>query len=193
MFSAIELVREAAFIVDQAFQIRSMSQSGRRLIEAKDGLMQRNGQILARSPEMTSRLHSAIRGKIQEQSDRQSPPRYLSLPQGGEKHPLALSIQSLLIAENDKPYVVIFVKDPCLDPNLSHDQLMDVFSLTQSEAHLALHLAKGGSLQEYSEQSHLSMNTVRTHLKHIFIKTDTKRQPELVSLILRSVHACEDS
>ncbi|MEQ9472042.1 MAG: helix-turn-helix transcriptional regulator [Roseitalea porphyridii] len=193
MFSAIELVREVAFIVDQAFQIRSMSQSAGKLIETKDGLIQRNGQILARTPEVTTRLHSAIRAKIQDQSNRPSLPAYLSLPRGGEKHPLALSVQSLLIGEDKKPYVVIFVKDPCVDPNLSHDQLMDVFSLTQSEAHLALHLAKGGSLQEYSDQSHLSLNTVRTHLKHIFIKTDTKRQPELVSLILRSVHAYEDS
>lgn len=190
MFTAIEVVREIAFIIDRKLHIRTMSASAERLLAAKDGLISRNGQIVAATPEATGRLHAAIREKFSEGGGL-SEAGYLTLPRNGGKHPLSVSIRLLGQSDTGEPHAVLFVKDPCLNPRLNQSQLIDIFSLTPSEANLALHLAKGGSLQEYSQNSGLSMNTVRTHLKHVFNKTYTRRQPELVSLLLRSAHTHE--
>ena len=40
----------------------------------------------------------------------------------------------------------------------------------------------GADMKELSEQLSVSLPTVRTHLQHVFDKTDTHRQTELVRL-----------
>ena len=61
------------------------------------------------------------------------------------------------------------------------DHLRDWFGLTPAEARLAATLAEGGSLADFAATRGISMNAVRFLLKGVFGKTDTNRQPELVS------------
>jgi DNA-binding CsgD family transcriptional regulator len=63
---------------------------------------------------------------------------------------------------------------------------MDLFALSATEAALALHLAGGRTLTEAALALNLSEQTARTYSKHIFAKTGTHRQAELVRLILTS-------
>jgi DNA-binding CsgD family transcriptional regulator len=42
----------------------------------------------------------------------------------------------------------------------------------------------GADLNHISEELSISLPTVRTHLQHVFDKTDTHRQAELVRLLL---------
>ncbi|MFZ2103154.1 MAG: helix-turn-helix transcriptional regulator [Oricola sp.] len=77
------------------------------------------------------------------------------------------------------------------DPSVKRTTAIDLFAasyrLTRSESRLAFDLAAGVSLEEFSEKHGISRNTAKSHLHSIFAKTDTSRQPELVSLLLRSV------
>ncbi|HWG59212.1 MAG TPA: helix-turn-helix transcriptional regulator, partial [Candidatus Acidoferrales bacterium] len=59
------------------------------------------------------------------------------------------------------------------------------YGLTKHEASLADLLLQGSDLREAAEKLGVSMNTVRTHLRLIFEKTDTHRQAELVRVLLR--------
>jgi DNA-binding CsgD family transcriptional regulator len=61
--------------------------------------------------------------------------------------------------------------------------LRTVFDLTVSEARVAAQLARGDSPQVIAENLHVSVNTVRTHLKHTYAKTDTHDQTSLSGLI----------
>ncbi len=56
--------------------------------------------------------------------------------------------------------------------------------MTPAEAKLASHLAVGRSLDQTSQAWGVSLNTVRTHLKRIFTKTETSRQGDLVHKLL---------
>jgi DNA-binding CsgD family transcriptional regulator len=56
--------------------------------------------------------------------------------------------------------------------------------LTNAEADVALRVVRGDGLKPISADLALSMATVKTHLHHIFDKTDTHRQAELVRLLL---------
>ena len=48
-------------------------------------------------------------------------------------------------------------------------------------------LLMGHSLEEAADVRGVTMNTARSQLKHVFAKTDTKRQGELVRLIITGV------
>jgi DNA-binding CsgD family transcriptional regulator len=58
------------------------------------------------------------------------------------------------------------------------------YGLTKSEVGLTLLLAEGRSVDEAADRLCISMNTARTHLKRIFLKTGTSRQAQLVRLVL---------
>lgn len=63
--------------------------------------------------------------------------------------------------------------------------LQQTFRLTRSEAEVALALAKGYDVAEIAELRRVSPGTLRAQLRSIFAKTETRRQTELVRLLLR--------
>ncbi|TWG94700.1 DNA-binding CsgD family transcriptional regulator [Mesorhizobium sp. J18] len=64
--------------------------------------------------------------------------------------------------------------------------LMGLFDLTPSEARLAMALASGKSLRQAASEMGLSFGSARTYLAHIFAKTGTNQQSQLVSLLKSS-------
>ncbi|WP_439373039.1 helix-turn-helix transcriptional regulator [Bradyrhizobium sp. DASA03120] len=70
-------------------------------------------------------------------------------------------------------------------PVISQISLMEIFGLTRVQAHLARLLVMGKSLKEIAREMNISAGTARNHLKAIFVRTATKRQGELISLLSR--------
>jgi DNA-binding CsgD family transcriptional regulator len=65
--------------------------------------------------------------------------------------------------------------------------LISLYGLTRGEASLAAKLIQGKSIEDAASELFVSPHTARTHLKRIFMKTDTHRQPELVVRMLLTV------
>jgi DNA-binding CsgD family transcriptional regulator len=61
------------------------------------------------------------------------------------------------------------------------------FGLTTAEARLVLRLMMGDSLQCAANALGIKYETVRTHLKSIFQKTGTRRQAELVIVVIQAM------
>ena len=70
------------------------------------------------------------------------------------------------------------------------DLLQRHFGLAPAEARLALHLVAGETLRSAAVKLSISYETARTCLKHIFRKTGTCRQAELVIVILTALPGC---
>ena len=83
-----------------------------------------------------------------------------------------------------RPSIAVLANDPEHAPALDVQMLRDWYGLTPAEARVAVLLASGFSLDEIVERLGIGANTVRTHLKSIFAKTDTRRQGELIRLLL---------
>ena len=83
--------------------------------------------------------------------------------------------------------VAIFVADPSARFFAGPEVLTELYQLTHSEAELVRLLATGLSLEEAADKRGVSLNTARSHLKHVFAKTETSRQGELVRLIISGV------
>jgi DNA-binding CsgD family transcriptional regulator len=80
---------------------------------------------------------------------------------------------------------VLTLVDPDRNADVSHEALRRIFSLTEAEARIAQRLAQGHSLDEISDDHRVTKDTVRTHLREIFSKTETRRQAELATLLNR--------
>ncbi len=66
-------------------------------------------------------------------------------------------------------------------------RLQLIFGLTPAETRLVEHLLKGESLNEIAEHVRVSRETLRSQLRSLFTKTQTRRQAELIARLLGSV------
>jgi DNA-binding CsgD family transcriptional regulator/PAS domain-containing protein len=82
---------------------------------------------------------------------------------------------------------VAFISNPDTGPVTTTEVLEQLYSLTRAEAELVRMLSEGRSLEQVAAARGVTMNTVRSQLKQVFSKTDTKRQGELVRLVLTGV------
>jgi DNA-binding CsgD family transcriptional regulator len=71
--------------------------------------------------------------------------------------------------------------------NLRVEDIRAATGLSQAEAQLAKALVSGSTTNDYAEATGLSPNTVRRHLAAAFLKTETNKQSELISLLVRAV------
>lgn len=65
------------------------------------------------------------------------------------------------------------------------DQLAEATGLTGREREIFLMLAKGRNTRFIQEQLVISPNTVRSHIKHLYVKLDVHSQQELIDLVER--------
>jgi DNA-binding CsgD family transcriptional regulator len=86
-----------------------------------------------------------------------------------------------------RPAVCIVVTDPDRQMPLPCDRLQTAFGLTEAEAKLAALLAAGEGLRIAAEKLEITYGTARTRLAEIFQKTDTRRQGELIRLLLATL------
>lgn len=78
----------------------------------------------------------------------------------------------------------VFIASTEQTRSISEALLAQLYGMSPAEARLAAALANGESLEQIAEQFELSKNTLRSQLKACFHKTGTRRQAELVRLIL---------
>jgi DNA-binding CsgD family transcriptional regulator len=77
--------------------------------------------------------------------------------------------------------VLLLSRETCPHPNPL--RLQQLFGLTEAETQLATSLVSGMTPLEIASRSKLSRSTIRSQLAALFLKTDTKRQSELVALL----------
>lgn len=85
-----------------------------------------------------------------------------------------------------EPAAVLFIRDP-EGPTPAHAALQNLFGLTPAEAAVAARLGDGQAIDTIGTALGISLNTARSHLKSIYLKTGTSRQAQLVALLLRSI------
>jgi DNA-binding CsgD family transcriptional regulator len=84
------------------------------------------------------------------------------------------------------PAAVVFVSDPDSATGTIEDRLRGLYGLTPAEARLATRLAAGVTLEAAADALSIASPTARTQLAGVFRKTGTRRQSELVRLLLLS-------
>lgn len=81
-------------------------------------------------------------------------------------------------------YYLLLVLDKDRNENQLNPDLIARYELTEKEQRVLKNLIHGKTIKEIAETSFISENTVKTHLKALFRKTDTKSQADIVRLVL---------
>ena len=122
-------------------------------------------------------------------SARPVPPSCIIQPSGGDgERPIFVDIRpyeyrSDLHAQQRTGYVIVCRS---ADPDIEVDEgaLRAAFNLTAAEARVCAGLVSEENIVALAEKLEISPQTARTHLKRIFEKTYTTRQPELMKLLM---------
>lgn len=185
---ALEMARCGAMLVTVGGQVQIANRAALALLQKKDGIGISRSAIVADRPSDTRHLQRLVQEAI-------------TNPQCGEpaQSPFTLArkfpASALVVRVEPGPELKCWnsasqrsalVKIYDRDPDLAVDEksLTSVYGLTRGEASLATKLAQGKSIEVAANELCISKHTARTHLKRIFVKTDTHRQPELVLRML---------
>ena len=77
----------------------------------------------------------------------------------------------------------VFVRKTALDLPHPLDAIADGYKLTPAEMRVLMMIVEVGGVPEVAPVLGISESTVKTHLQHIFAKTGTSRQADLVKLV----------
>ena len=97
-------------------------------------------------------------------------------------HVLPLQIGSLLPDVAPRAVAAIFVAMPEAPVSMPVEALAALYDLTSAEAKVFNAIAAGRTRAEAARLLDIGEETVKTHLSHIFLKTGTRRQADLVAL-----------
>lgn len=86
--------------------------------------------------------------------------------------------------ETPLSFYLLLVPDKSRTKKPLNESLIDQFELTIKEQNVLAKLIDGKSIREIAEQSFVSENTVKTHLKSIYRKTGTNSQTDVIRLVL---------
>jgi DNA-binding CsgD family transcriptional regulator len=93
-------------------------------------------------------------------------------------------VNQIANAWSDETSAIILL-DLDAHPEPSPRTLQCLFGLTAAEIQLAVELARGHNLLDIARSRRLSRTTIRSQLSALFIKTQTRRQADLVALLGR--------
>jgi DNA-binding CsgD family transcriptional regulator len=91
-----------------------------------------------------------------------------------------------------QPAAILFVTDPDPQRGIKVDAFGHRFLLTPAEVRVVEEVIKGSGADAVATRLGIGLATVRTHMRHIFEKTGTSRQAELVGLVMQSQTALRE-
>ena len=87
----------------------------------------------------------------------------------------------------------VLIQDPGQPPQFDSEALARLYGLTPMELRVSLEIARGQTLPDIASALGITINTLKTHLKHIFAKTGVSRQGDLMRLIMLSSRPVRDT
>lgn len=191
---ALDGLASAVILADTFGNVLYANRAAVAMLRQEDGLREREGRLCADTPAATQTLLHLI-GQASGRkiiSSHPEIPYALTLQRSG-RAPLWVQIASVRAGDlsviRDIPMAMLVVQDTKRVDASRLDVLQAMFGVTPAEAWLAGKLASGCSLEEASRSKGVGMNTVRTQLKSLFLKTGTRRQGELIAFILKQAGA----
>lgn len=189
--AALDHLSLSVIVVDSGGRVILTNKSGGALLSKSDGLCMSAGEICRASTTPGSeKLHLLIQTAASGAPENEQGSYVISIERPSQKR--AYSILALPItapgsrgsSETAEPLIALYVSDPENQPLPSAEAISRLFGLTRAEARIVHELVKGASLDEAANNAGVTVSTARTYLKQVFSKTDTKRQAELVKLVL---------
>lgn len=170
-------------------QVLLQNAEAERLLADGDGLHLEGDRLGAEDARENADLQALIADAMEAETDRLLAAHgFQSISRPSGKRPLSLMVAPMRVGSARSPLtdvaVALFVSDPERGRISGSKMLEELYALTQSEAELLQLLSMGMSLEEAAASRGVSMNTARSHVKHMFAKTGVSRQGDLVRIMI---------
>lgn len=180
----------AVVLVDRTARVTWMNRAAGLLTAARDGVVLEDGELRASTGTDTLRLRALLGEAVGTSNESGTVAGgTMVIGRGGLRRPLVATVapltrHSAFFSSDNQPAAVVILSDPDSHAIPDEPTLRDLLGRTPAEAWLVRLLSQGLTLDEAADRLGLRVATVRTRIKTIFEKTGTRRQAELVRLVL---------
>lgn len=183
---AVDNMRHGVFVVGPSSAVVYANRVAEDIVGTGDGPVVRWGRLGLGVPSADAKLQRCIADAFGDNDSGARHGNSLLCPRAAELRPYVIHVVPFTSVPPDRrqPRALVIVVDPERQAQPHRDLLMHLFGLTPAEAEVALRVLRGDGLRPISDELTLSLATVKTHLQHVFTKTGTHRQAELVRLLL---------
>jgi DNA-binding CsgD family transcriptional regulator/PAS domain-containing protein len=186
--AALEAVRHGIVIVGSDGWVINLNTAAERVLRADDGLKMWSGRLAATSTTAEHQLQRALHAALTHDGSTIRGGRSFLCERSSRNRPYVIHVLPLHHTATDETSsdakALVLIVDPDQKPEPARALVRRLYGLTMTEADVAVRIASGADLQELSDELSVSIATVRKHLQHVFDKTGTHRQAELVRLVL---------
>ena len=185
---ALEAVRHGILIIGSGGWVINLNSAAEAILRADDGVHIRSGRMTATSMHAERELYCSIHHALMEDGSNVRRGRSFTCERPSGKRPYVIHVLPLHQAGTDETFsearALVLIIDPEHESEPAAALLRRFYGLTNNEAEVALRIGRGADPKQISGELSVSYTTVRTHLQHVFDKTNTHRQAELVRLLL---------
>ena len=185
---ALDMLSTGIIFVGAYGQVLLMNSTAERLVRRNDGLSVVYGKLRALRHEESECLQSMIAGAIRTGCGKGLGAGGTLFVSRATGRPLSITVAPLRHLNNglgQDPSAVLFVSNSDENVELPVDLLRRCYGLTAAEARLTMVLVGGCSIKEAADLCNVTHNTAKSQLKSILMKTEVRRQGELVRLLLK--------
>jgi DNA-binding CsgD family transcriptional regulator/PAS domain-containing protein len=187
---ALERLPLGIIVIDERGKPLLVNAAARSIIDQRDGIGLASDGLACEHHEETLRLRRLIaRSLTRRHSDQRSAGGAVCVSRPSQKRAYYLLVTPLSRNTGQQlgspqATAAIFLSDPENAGMADTAVLQQLHGLTPTEARIAASLAAGLSMKDVADAQEMTLNTARWHAKHVFAKTDTAGQSELVRLVL---------
>lgn len=182
--TALDRVDQGVLIVAGNAEVLFANRAAELLLDEADGIRTEKSVLRAGAPAETAQFQGLIAAAVGRSGEAGG---MMVLSRPVPRRPLNVLVAPLMIAPTwfarGRSAAIVFVADPDHVPRTIQDQMRQLYRLTPAEAAVAMAIARGAGLQAVADELKISLTTARTHLQHVFEKTETRRQAELVRVM----------
>ena len=180
------------FTLDRHGNILQSNTTAESYLKEADGFHQSQKKIKLNNSALNETFHQYLQQTLESiRKHERATINALAVPRDSGKAAYQLMIKPMPVeAHNESditPYITLLIQDPEKNLEISVRTLMNLYQLTMSEATIAILLAEGHTTDEVATELDIKKNTVRAHLRSMFVKMGVTQQSMLVTLGLPSL------
>ena len=187
---ALDRLDQGTWLVDAVGRVLFANSAAEQLTARDKSLTLVAGRLCARAAADTAKLHALVAtcGGVSQDAGAGGS---FSLSRGSDRSAIDILVvpsrgEAASFLLTPPPAAIIIATDPDRRPMPPIAWIRQRFGLTKTEAAFAIEILKGDGIQACADRLGMSLGTARTHLSHVFQKTGSRRQAELVRMLLQT-------
>jgi DNA-binding CsgD family transcriptional regulator len=184
----LETMNHGALIVDRECSVIKLNCTAEAMVRTRDGLaITAGGRMVTTTVAGDNSLSHAVRRAFPDAVPLPACGATLLCRRPSGRRSYVVHVVPLGSSDwadlSTKRTALMIIVDPESLPGSPSAILRRLYGLTTTEADIAVRVTRADDLKTIAADLGVSITTVRTHLQHIFTKTDTHRQAELVRFL----------